>query len=527
MRRVALLVALGVFALSSAPTVASCQMSDAELTAKALAIHKRTLTLDTHVDIEPSNFQIGQLNYSQRLNTQVDLTKMEEGGLDAIFFSIYVGQPAAGAGQDSAGYARAYNTDTAKFNAVHRLAEQIAPTRIGIALSSDDARRLFKEGKKIAFMGVENGYGIGTDITRVKEFYDRGARYMSLAHNNPSQLSDSNTGEGDGFWEWGNGLSPLGKQVIAEMNKWGIMIDISHPSRGSMEQSLALTRAPIIASHSGVRAICDVSRNLADDQLRALAKNGGVIQVVAFRGYIKCDPKGDAARNKVMAELRTEFGITAPVGRGGGAGRGAGATAGAGGGRGPGSSPGQAAGGGRGAGAVADSAAGRGGTRGGGGGGGGGRGPTAGGNSCAPVGGGGRGGAAGGRGGANAAVDSQLAAMPEARRKEYEARVAAINAKYPQQSVANVQDYVDHIDYAVKMMGIDHVGISSDFDGGGGLEGYNCALDAINVTRELVKRGYTEKQIGQIWSGNLLRVLDEVAKVAKQIQKEQGIKSGE
>jgi membrane dipeptidase len=116
--------------------------------------------------------------------------------------------------------------------------------------------------------------------------------------------------------------------------------------------------------------------------------------------------------------------------------------------------------------------------------------------------------------------------MPEARRREYQAKLEAINTKYPQQAVANVQDFVNHIDYAVKLMGIDHVGISSDFDGGGGLEGYNCALDAINVTKELVKRGYTEKQIGQIWSGNLLRVLDEVQQVAKRIQKEQGITAG-
>ena len=478
MRRLAVFAALGAFALSSAPNPVSCQMSDAELTAKAQAIHKRTLTLDTHVDISPSNFQLGQLNYGQRLSTQVDLTKMEGGGLDAVFFSIFVGQPANGAGQDSAGYASAYATDTAKFNAVHRLAEQIAPDRIGIARTAEDARRLFKEGKKIAFMGVENGYGIGTDITRVKEFYDRGARYMSLAHNNPSQLSDSNTGEGDGFWEW-HGLSPLGKQVVAEMNKWGIMIDISHPSRESMAQSLELTRAPIIASHSAVRALCDVSRNLADDQLRALARNGGVIQVVAFRGYIKCDPKGDAARTKALADLRAEYGIVAATG---GRGRGAGVGA-------------------RGAG-------------------GGGRGPTSDANRCAPI----SDGTAGA--GANAAVDSQLAAMPEARRNEYEAKLQSINDRYPQQAVANVEDLVNHIDYAVKLIGIDHVGISSDFDGGGGVEGYNCALDAINVTKELVRRGYTEKQIGQIWSGNLLRVLEEVEKVARQIQKEQGTRTG-
>ena len=504
MRRLALFAALGAFAVTNAP----CQMSDAELTAKAQAIHKKTLTLDTHVDISPGNFQLGQLNYASRLGTQVDLTKMEAGGLDAIFFSIYVGQPANGAGQDSAGFARAYAEDTAKFNAIHRLTEQIAPARIGLALSADDARRLFKDGKKIAFMGVENGYGIGSDITRVKEFYDRGARYMSLAHNNPSQLSDSNTGEGNGFYMWGDGLSPLGKQVIAEMNKWGIMIDISHPSRGSMAQSLALTKAPMIASHSGVRALCNVSRNLDDDQLRALAKNGGVIQVVAFRSYIKCDPAGDAARAKAIADLRAEYGIVAPAGGGGRGGAGG---------------PGAAPGGGRGAGgrgAAGDSAAGRGGARGGAGAAG--RGAQPGGESCAPIAAGG----GGGRGGTNAAVDSQLAAMPQARRTEYERKLAAIATKYPQQPVANVQDLVNHIDHAVKIMGIDHVGISSDFDGGGGLEGYNCALDAVNVTREMVKRGYTEKQIGQIWSGNLLRVLDEVQKVARQIQKEQGLRPG-
>jgi membrane dipeptidase len=497
MRRLAVFAALGAFAISSAPNAALCQMSDAEITAKAQAIHKRTLTLDTHVDISPSDFQLGQLNYGQRLSTQVDLTKMEEGGLDAIFFSIFVGQPANGAGQDSAGYARAYATDTAKFNAVHRLAEQIAPDRISIARTAEDARRLFKQGKKIAFMGVENAYGIGTDITRVKEFYDRGARYMSLAHNNPSQLSDSNTGENDGFWEW-HGLSPLGRQVIAEMNKWGIMIDISHPSRESMAQSLELTKAPIIASHSAVRALCDASRNLADDQLKALATNGGVIQVVAFRGYVKCDPKGNAARAKALADLGAEYGVVAVTG-----GRGAGAGAAAGGGRG--ADAGAASGGARGA-------------RGGG------RGPTPAANSCAPIGGSGAGGR---RDGATADVDSQLAAMPEARRKEYEAKLQAVNERYPQQAVANVQDLVNHIDYAVKLIGIDHVGISSDFDGGGGVEGYNCALDAINVTKELVRRGYTEKQIAQIWSGNLLRVLEEVEQVAKKIQKAQGIKTGE
>ncbi len=219
--------------------------------------------------------------------------------------------------------AQAYAGDTARFNAVHRLAEKLAPDRIAIAYTAADARRIFASGRKVAFMGIENGYGIGNDITRVKEFYDRGGRYMSLAHNGHSQLSDSNTGEADGQWMW-HGLSPMGKRVIAEMNKWGIMIDISHPSKESMMQTLALTKAPIIASHSGVRALCDHSRNLDDEELKALAKNGGVAQIVAFRSYVKCDPRTDAARQQAMTALMTEYDITAPAGRGGGRGAGGG-----------------------------------------------------------------------------------------------------------------------------------------------------------------------------------------------------------
>lgn len=454
---------------------------DDAITARAKAIHARVLTLDTHVDISPNNFRVDRPSYCNRLGTQVDLTKMEAGGLDAVFFSIYVGQGKL----DSAGYARAYAEDTAKFNGVHRLAEEIAPDRIAIAYTADQARQIYASGRKVAFMGVENGYGIGTDITRVKEFYDRGARYMSLAHNGHSQLSDSNTGEANDDWMW-HGLSPLGRQVIAEMNKWGIAIDVSHPSKESMMQALALTKAPIIASHSGVRAICDHSRNLDDDQLKALAKNGGVIQVVAFASYVTCNPKRDAARNQAMEKLREEFGITLPA-PGAGFGRGGGAA----GGRGAGGAPGGAAG--RGAAPAPQ---------------------------LTPLGCRASGGFGGGfgQGRITAAVDSQLATMSEERQHAYADSLAAVNARYPALPRATLQDFVDHIDYAVKLIGIDHVGISSDFDGGGGVEGYNCALEAINVTRELVKRGYTEEQIGKLWSGNLLRVLGEVERVAKRIQ---------
>jgi membrane dipeptidase len=389
----------------------------------------------------------------------VDLTKMEQGGLDAIFFSIYVGQGPL----TPAGYEAAWAVDTAKLNSIHRLAEVIAPDRIAIAYTADDVRRIAAGGKKVALMGVENGYGIGTDLGRVKELYDRGGRYLSLAHNGNNQLSDSNTGEANSDWSWGNGVSPLGKQVIAEMNRLGMMVDISHPSRGAIMQMFALTKAPVIASHSGVRALCDNPRNLDDDELRALAKNGGVVQMVAYRGFVKCDPAYDAMRAQALSSLNQEYGIT-PQRRGGG-------------------------------GAPAR------------------RGPTAGvaGNSCGPT-----------RtvqpGGISAAVQEQLAAMPASRADEYRTKLRALEAKHPPRADATVKDYVDHIDYAVKLIGLDHVGISSDFDGGGGLADYNCALESVNITAELLRRGYTAEQIGKIWSGNLLRVMGEVERVAKRIQ---------
>jgi membrane dipeptidase len=327
-----------------------------------------------------------------------------------------------------------------KFAAVHRLAEELAPDKIEIAYRADDVAKISAKGKKVALMGVENAYGIGTDLTNIKKFYDQGARYMSLAHNGHSQMSDSNTGERDGVWLY-HGLSPLGKQAVAELNRLGIMIDISHPSKESMMQTLALTKAPIIASHSAVRAMCDVSRNLDDEQLLALKKNGGVVQMVAFSGYVKQAPPPSPERQQALAALRTEFGLPATGGGGGGGG--------------------------------------------------------------AP---GGAGAGGGGRGG--------LQALTPEKRAEYQQRMARVDSQFPPPPRATVKDFVDHIDYAVKLIGIDHIGISSDFDGGGGVEGYNDATEAINVTRELVRRGYTEPQIAKMWSGNLLRVMREVEKVA-------------
>ena len=202
--------------LLSAVTLAACTSTsqqaspsarpaalDNTLMARARAIHERVMTLDTHVDINPNQFNPNDtVNFAKGVpGRQVDLPKMEAGGYDAVFLAVYQGQGPL----DSAGYANAYRAAIAKFDAIHALTEKLAPNRTGLALTAADARRIYASGKKVIFAGIENGYPIGTDITRVKEFYDRGGRYMSLAHNGNSQLSDSNTGEAQGFL-YNNGL---------------------------------------------------------------------------------------------------------------------------------------------------------------------------------------------------------------------------------------------------------------------------------------------------------------------------------
>jgi membrane dipeptidase len=453
------------------------QPNDTALIAKAKLIHARVLKLDTHNDIEPANFT-ADCNYTMRLTTQVNLPKMVEGGMDVSFMIVYVGQgPLTPEGFDDA-----YRQAVAKFDAVHRLTEKIAPDSIGLALTPADVLALHKKNLRIAVIGVENGYPIGNELKRVKEFYDRGGRYMSLAHNGNSQLADSNTGEAQGYL-YDNGLSPLGREVIAEMNRLGMMVDLSHPSKGANMEAMRISRAPVIASHSAVRALANVSRNMDDEQLLALKKNGGVIQVVGFSSYIRTDSK---ERTNALMKLREEFGL--PSQGGGRGGNGAG-------GRGRGAAGGSVDG------DAANSARVC---------------PVENAGSPAPQ--GRRGGGGAGRGRGNAGLE---ALSPE-RRAEYDKRLAEIDAKLPPVGRATVKDFVNHIDYAVKLIGIDHVGISSDFDGGGGIDGWNSAAEAFNVTLELVRRGYTEEQIGKLWSGNLLRVWGEVEKVSQKLRKEKG-----
>ena len=422
-----------LYALLVTTLTAQTNGDEAALIEKARKIHKEVITLDTHDDINTANFTKDR-NYTQQLPSQVTLPKMRAGGLDVAWFIVYTGQGPL----TEEGYAAAYKNAIDKFDAIHRLTKEIAPNEIELALTSKDVRRIAKSGKLVAMIGVENAYPIGTDIGRVKEFADRGARYMSLAHNGHSQLADSNTGERDGKWMH-NGLSELGKQAIAEANKWGIMIDISHPSKEANKQAIALSKAPVIASHSSARAIADHSHNLDDEELALIKANGGVVQAVALKAYVNVEKS--AKRSEASAAILRE---------------------------------------------VAD------------------------------------------KEGFKMLERAAVVALPDAERMAYIEKLNQIRAKAAPVLAerlkdmapdVNVKDFVDHIDYLVKKMGIDHVGIASDFDGGGGVEGWNDASETFNITLELVRRGYTKKQIEQIWSGNLLRVLDEVQKVAKTLQK--------
>ncbi len=414
------------------PTTVAEPVAELSLEERARAIHDRVMTLDTHNDFDLEDFT-AERNYTMDLPSQVNLPKMKAGGLDVSWLIVYTGQ-----GELTAeGYDKAYASALESFAAIHRLVEEYAPDQIELALTSEDARRIHAAGKLVAMIGVENGYPIGLDPNRVKEFYDLGARYLSLSHNGHSQLSDSNTGEKEDDWP-NDGVSELGREVIAEMNRWGMMIDISHPSKKAMIDMVELSQAPIIASHSAARALCDHSRNLDDEQLLLLKENGGVVQTVAFGSYVSREKT--AARRPLILPLLQEVAAEMEI---------------------------------------------------------------------------------------ELLPREEAVQLPEAERKayynQYRQVIAAAKPRIeaevdPVAPPVDVADFVDHIDHIVQLIGIDHVGISSDFDGGGGVKGWNDASETFNVTLELVRRGYTEEQIAKLWSGNLLRVLDEVQAVAQEIQ---------
>lgn len=351
-------------------------ITEQQIISRAKAIHKKALTLDTHVDIPGAQYATEALDPGiDNPKLKCDLVKMNKGGVDGVFLAVFVGQKK----RDAEGYKNAYESAMVKFEAIHRLAEKMYPQRCELATSPGDVERIAKTGKRVIMIGIENGFAIGKDVSNVERFYNLGARYITLSHNGHNDICDSCNPRkklGDKKAEH-NGLSEFGRKVVAEMNRLGIIADVSHISVKSFHDLIEVSKAPIIASHSGCRALANHPRNLNDEQLKALARNRGVIQIVAVGGFLK------------------------------------------------------------------------------------------------------------------------LGSPPP----------------------ADVKIYVDHIDHAVKVAGIEHVGIGSDFDGGGGVAGFNDHSEALNVTIELVRRGYSEEDISKIWGANLLRVWREVEKVAQELQK--------
>jgi membrane dipeptidase len=280
--------------------------------------------------------------------------------------------------------------------------------------------RIARTGKRVVMIGVENGYPIGTDLLNLKRFYDLGARYVTLSHNGHNQICDScNPSEklGDAEIEHG-GLSQFGRKVTAEMNRLGMMIDVSHIAVQSFWDLVEASEAPLIASHSGCRALNDHPRNLHDDQLQALAAGGGVVQLVALDIFLKATAPG---RRQAINDLAARLGIPMEEGH------------------------------------------------------------------------------------------PELKGATKEQRDRFRAGMKRAAEAHPP---ASLKDYVDHVDHAVRVAGIDHVGIGTDFDGGGGIRGFDDHSEALNVTVELVRRGYSEQDVAKIWGGNFLRVWREVERVA-------------
>ncbi len=394
--------------------VSACNVAKTPLTVeqKARELHKRMLTVDTHCDTAFSllrtDWKIGDRHDpSLRASGKIDLPRMREGGLDAEFFAAFVGQgpltPEA--------YIKAKDNALKAVEAVHKMTEEYSSV-IGLAVDPAGARRLKKEGKLTAFIGMENGYPIGRDLSLIKFFYEKGVRYITLCHSSDNDICDSSTDRRD---PQDKGLSEFGRKVVAECNRLGMLVDISHASDRSISDILAATEAPIIASHSSCRAVCDNPRNLTDEELRALARNGGVVQICFLSAYVKTPPV-IPEREKALKELEAKYGNIRAI-------------------------------------------------------------------------------------------------QDEAVRTKAMAEREAVNQKYPQVR-ATVQDLVDHIDHVRKVVGVDYVGIGTDFDGGGGVVGCDDVSGMIHVTEELIRRGYTDREIEKIWGGNFLRVFQKAIDLA-------------
>ena len=389
---------------------------EAQLLARAKAIHERAIVVDSHVDIPPDFATAAYDPMAANAPRQkIDLPGMELGGLDAAFFVAFVPQRKRNPANDARAAADAFT----KLAAIRRMTDVQHPKTIGLALSAADARRLHAQGRLAALIGIENGFAIGRDLALLDIFFDYGARYFGLLHNGHNDIGDSavpneRTEEADAE---NGGLSEFGRAVIERANAIGMVVDVSHASMSTAMDAITVSRAPVIASHSSVRAVLDHARNLSDEVLLALKERDGVVQVVAYDSYLREVPEEKQAALEALWE---EIGL-------------------------------------------------------------------------------------------HSAAD--WGRLSDDEKDAYYVRRYEIDRRWPK---ASVKDLVDHIDRAVDFIGIDHVGIASDFNGGGGIVGWDDAAETFNVTVELVRRGYSESDIAQLWGGNLLRVMEAAEAAASQ-----------
>ncbi len=412
--RLTSILCIVLFTQACSKTSDESEHQNISLSSSALELHDRILTLDSHADtplrlIEPG-FDLAERHDPHETGSKLDYPRMIEGGLDAVFFAAFVAQGI----RDDDGHTRARELALEMLDAVWASAEKNSDI-VGIALNPEDAAVLEAEGKRAIYLSIENGYPIGNDLKNVELFYNKGVRYVTLVHSTNNDLADSATDSGGP--EHG-GISLLGASVVEEMNRLGIMVDVSHGSDETFYDAIELSKAPIIATHSNARTVTDHPRNMSDDMLRLIAKNGGVVQLTMLSDYLRDAPQ-NPERDSALASLRASL--------------------------------------------------------------------------------------------------KPSNEMTEGERKAARDQLREIRTQYPD-PLATVQNAVDHIDHIVSIAGIDHVGIGCDFDGGGGIDGVFDASEVMNITVELVRRGYSEQDIEKIWSGNLLRVFTEVQAVAKDLQ---------
>jgi len=395
------------FLLALAMLLVSCTPGEEKISQKADRLHKDMLAVDTHCD---TPMRLFRGNYDLGIRNDkgcIDLPRMKEGGLDAEFFAIFIDQGP----RTPEAYEIEYRNTLGTFDSIKNSVGRY-PDLADIALTPDDAYRLKGEDRIAIFIGIENGYPVGTDISKVKEYYDLGARYITLCHSSNNDICDSSTDKSGPEY---NGLSAFGEEVVKEMNRIGMMIDVSHISDDSFYDVLAASKAPVIASHSSCRALCESPRNLNDEMLQALKNNGGVIQICILSDYLK-QPEPNPEFDEKIKELREKWQALGPD-------------------------------------------------------------------------------------------------LTDAQQEQRWDEFSELKQQYVK--LATVTDAVNHIQHVIDIIGIDYVGIGSDFDGGGGIEGCTDVSMMKNITKELLRRGYSREEITKIWGGNFMRVMREVQAMAE------------